>query len=126
MQSSDLTLRNPFELKTVIGFGAALAVIMVLAAYAGEKLGSAGVLTLAALSGLVDVDAITLSLARMSSEDLAFTVAAIGVVIAGAVNSLVKGAMAGVIGGRAMGLRVALPLAAAAAAGLVAAWLWID
>jgi hypothetical protein len=41
------------------------------------------------------------------------------------VNSLVKGAMAAVIGGRGMGLRVALPLAVAAGAGLVAAWLWI-
>jgi len=33
--------------------------------------------------------------------------------------------MAGVIGGRAIGLRVALPLAAAAGAGLASAWLWI-
>jgi hypothetical protein len=33
--------------------------------------------------------------------------------------------MAGVIGGRAIGLRVAVPLAAAAGTGLAAAWLWI-
>jgi uncharacterized membrane protein (DUF4010 family) len=51
---------------------------------------------------------------------------AIGLLIAGAVNSLVKGAMAGVIGGRTLGLRVGLPLLGGACAGLAAAWLWID
>ncbi|MCG6954067.1 MAG: hypothetical protein LJE90_16980, partial [Betaproteobacteria bacterium] len=58
-------------------------------------------------------------------EDLGLPTAALGVVIAGSVNSLVKGAMAGMIGGRVMGLRVASPLAAVAGAGLLAAWLWI-
>jgi uncharacterized membrane protein (DUF4010 family) len=118
-------LRNPLELRTALGFGLLLAVVMLLGKALQELSGEAGVLVLAAASGVADVDAITLSLARMSGEDLALAVAAIGVVIAGAVNSLVKGAMAGVIGGRAVGLRVALPLAAAAGAGLLSAWLWI-
>lgn len=118
-------LRNPLELRTALGFGLLLAVVMLLGKALQELSGEAGVLVLAAASGVADVDAITLSLARMSGEDLALAVAAIGVVIAGAINSLVKGAMAGVIGGRAIGLRVALPLAAAAGAGLLSAWLWI-
>jgi len=118
-------LKNPLELKTALGFGALLALIMVLGKALQNFSGDAGVLVLAAASGIADVDAITLSLARMSGEGLGLATAAIGVVIAGSVNSLVKGAMAGVIGGRGMGLRVALPLAAAAGAGLVAAWLWI-
>jgi uncharacterized membrane protein (DUF4010 family) len=118
-------LKNPLELKTALGFGALLALVMLLGKALQNLSGDAGVLLLAAASGVADVDAITLSLARMSGEDLALTTAVLGVVIAGAVNSLVKGAMAGVIGGRAMGTRVALPLAAAAAAGLLSAWLWI-
>jgi len=117
-------LRNPLELKTALGFGALLALVMFLGKALRNFSGDAGVLVLAAASGIADVDAITLSLARMSGEDLGLTIAAVGVVIAGAVNSLVKGAMAAVIGGRRMGLRVALPLAAAAGAGLAAAWLW--
>ncbi len=118
-------LKNPLELRAALVFGALLAAVMLLGNALQEVAGEAGVLVLAAASGIADVDAITLSLARMSGEDLALGAAALGVVIAGAVNSLVKGAMAGVIGGRAIGLRVALPLAAAAGAGLVAAWLWI-
>jgi uncharacterized membrane protein (DUF4010 family) len=118
-------LKNPLELKTALAFGALLALIMLLGKALQNFSGDAGVLALAAASGIADVDAITLSLARMSGEDLGLPTAALGVVIAGSVNSLVKGAMAGMIGGRVMGLRVASPLAAAAGAGLLAAWLWI-
>jgi len=118
-------LKNPLELRAALGFGLLLAAVMLLGRALQELSGEAGLLVLAAASGVGDVDAITLSLARMSRADLGLGVAASGVVIAGAVNSLVKAAMAGVIGGRVIGLRVALPLAAAAGAGLVAAWLWI-
>jgi uncharacterized membrane protein (DUF4010 family) len=46
-----------------------------------------------------------------------------GIVIAGAVNSLVKAGMATVIGGRQVGLRVGVPLVASAIAGLSLSWL---
>jgi uncharacterized membrane protein (DUF4010 family) len=118
-------LKNPLELKTALAFGALLALVMLLGEALRSLAGDSGVLALAAASGVADVDAITLSLARMSGEDLGLATAAVGVVVAGAVNSLVKGAMAGVIGGRALGLRVGLPLLAGACAGLAAAWLWI-
>jgi uncharacterized membrane protein (DUF4010 family) len=118
-------LRNPLELKTALGFGALLAAVMLLGKALQHVAGDAGLLALAAASGVGDVDAITLSLARMSQEDLPLAVAAGGAVVAGAVNSLVKGAMAGAIGGRAIGLRVGPPLLGAASAGLAAAWLWI-
>jgi uncharacterized membrane protein (DUF4010 family) len=57
-------------------------------------LGEAGVLMLAVASGVAEVDAITLSLARMSRGDLAPGVAVTGLVTAAAANSLLKGAMA--------------------------------
>ena len=71
------------------------------------------------------MDAITLSLARMSQDELAVRVAVTGIVIAGAVNSLVKGGMATVIGGRQVGLWVGVPLLASALAGLTTTWLLI-
>jgi uncharacterized membrane protein (DUF4010 family) len=109
-------LSNPLEIRTALSFGALLALVM---------LGEAGVLMLAAASGVADVDAITLSLARMSQDDLALRVATLGIVIAAAVNSLVKGGMATAIGGRDIGLRVGVPLLACAAAGLLVAWLLV-
>lgn len=44
------------------------------------------------------------------------------VVVAAAVNNLVKSAMAAGIGGRRLGLRVGIPLLVASAGGLLSAW----
>ena len=88
-------------------------------------LGDAGVLMLATASGVADVDAITLSLARMSQDELSARVAVMGIVVAAAVNSLVKGSMATVIGGRDVGWRVHIPLLVCAVTGLLVAWLLI-
>jgi uncharacterized membrane protein (DUF4010 family) len=117
-------LSNPLELGTAVGFGALLALVMLAGTALQAWFGEAGVLALAAASGIADVDAITLSLARMSQDGLALRVAAMGIVTAAAVNNLVKGAIAAFIGGNALGRRVGLPLLASAAGGLAAAWLW--
>ena len=119
------TLRNPLELKSALTFGALLGLVMLLGKALETWFGDAGVLGLAAASGLADVDAITLSLARMTEGGLALPVAAMGVVIAAAVNSLAKGVMAAAVGGREIGIRVGLPLLASAAGGLAVAWLWL-
>ncbi len=116
-------LTNPLELPSAIGFGAFLALVMVLAKAVEVWLGGAGVLALAAASGIADVDAITLSLAGMSGAGLEVRVAVTGVVIAAASNCLVKGGMAAAIGGKRLGLAVAVPLVAAAVVGSLAVWL---
>ena len=118
-------LSNPLEIKTAVSFGVLLALVMLLGRALQAWLGETGVLLLATASGLADVDAITLSLARMSQDELAIRIAATGIVIAGAVNSLVKAGMATVIGGRQIGLRVGVPLVASAIAGLSASWLML-
>ncbi len=115
-------LENPLELKAALGFGALLAAIMLLGAALKAWLGEAGVLMLAGVSGVAEVDAITLSLARMSRGDLAPGVAVTGLVIAAAVNTLLKGAMAAGIGGRRLGVRAGAPLFAASAGGLLSIW----
>lgn len=114
-------LRNPVELKSALLFGALLGLIMLLGEALSAWAGDAGLWVLAAASGLADVDAITLSLARMSTEDTSTAVAAVGIVIAASANSLVKGGMALAIGGRRLGLRVLLPLAAGSVLALAGA-----
>ncbi|MGR9099717.1 MAG: MgtC/SapB family protein, partial [Gammaproteobacteria bacterium] len=118
-------IKNPLELTTALVFGALLGLIMLLGKALQNWLGEAGVLALAATSGLADADAITLSLARMSLDDLSSRTAVTGIVIAAAVNSMTKGSMAAIIGEGAMGLRVGLPLFFSAACGLAAAWFWV-
>lgn len=53
------SLKNPLELKTALVFGLLLALVMLLSKALQQWFGDAGVLTLAAASGISDVDAIT-------------------------------------------------------------------
>ncbi len=115
-------LRNPLELKTALGFGLLLALVMLLGKALQNWFGEAGVLALAAASGVADVDAITLSLARMSQDELTSRIAVTGIVIAAAVNSLFKSGMAAFVGGRKVGLRVGIPLVGSAMGGLLSVW----
>jgi uncharacterized membrane protein (DUF4010 family) len=66
-----LDLKNPFDLGVVLQFGALLAVIMLLAKWLSAWAGANGVYALAFVSGLVDVDAISLSMARLAPGGLA-------------------------------------------------------
>ncbi|MBO0613005.1 MgtC/SapB family protein [Thiothrix fructosivorans] len=117
-------LQNPLELRTAILFGGLLAVIMLLGKAFQDWVGAAGVLLLAAASGVADVDAITLSLARMSlnGNGLALPTAVFGIVLATAVNSLVKAGIVLSIGGWEIGWRVGMPLLLAAVMGISVAW----
>lgn len=116
-------LANPLELRAALGFGALLALILVLAKGMEQWLGEAGVLALAAVSGIADVDAITLSLGGMSRTGLDPRIAVTGIIIAAATNCLLKAGMAVAVGGARLALPVALPLAAAAVLGPLAVWL---
>ncbi|KAL8181337.1 UNVERIFIED_CONTAM: hypothetical protein K2H54_000089 [Gekko kuhli] len=100
---------NPLDLATAIKFGLLLALIGFMATLLQSKVGNSGVYLLSLVSGITDVDAITLSLSQLSHKELALEVAARGILLAGLVNSLVKGLLALGIGGRRLGLRVLLP-----------------
>mgnify|MGYP001196161539 FL=1 len=104
-------------------FGALLAGILLLAELLTQWLGDKGVLILSVVSGLVDVDAITLAIARLSLGSLDQDTAVIAILLAALSNSLIKAAMALVFGTRGLGLRVAIPMTIAVGAGVLAAWL---
>jgi uncharacterized membrane protein (DUF4010 family) len=118
-------LKNPLELITALSFGLLLVLVMLLGKLLQNWFGDAGVLVLAAASGVADVDPVTLSLARMSQDDLGLPIAVTGIVIAAIVNNLVKGSMAVFVGGREIGLQVGLPLLGAAVGGILSVWLWV-
>lgn len=97
-----MLLKNPLQLKSALLFGALLAVIMLLAEAFRAWLGDRGIYLLAVVSGLADVDAISLSLAHMARTDLAVEVAARAILVAALVNTLVKGLLVFFIAGGAM------------------------
>jgi uncharacterized membrane protein (DUF4010 family) len=120
-----LELRNPLSLRFAIEFGALLALIMLMARGFAIWLGGRGLLVVGAISGLADVDAITVSTASMYHAGHAALPAAGGaILIAAAVNTVVKAVLAGAVGGLRMGLYVSGSLVAALAAGAAAWWLF--
>lgn len=116
---------NPAELRTALLFAAIYAVVTLATAAANDQFGRSGAFAVAAISGMTDMDAITLSSARqVSNGTMALDVATHSILIALASNLVFKTALAAVIGGRVLGARVALILGSQAAAAIVLIFAW--
>lgn len=114
-----LPLQNPFDMKTALQFGALLAVVTLLVAAFREWFGTVGIYLVAALSGVSGVDAITLSLARLVSEEIPGTVVAEALVLAATVNTISKTVLAAAIARGTMATRLAEGCVLIAIAGFV-------
>lgn len=111
-----------FDFGVPVRFGLLLAGILLLAAAARTYLGDQGLYLVAALAGLSDVDAMTLTAANNIKSGLPPGIAMGAVLTAAIVNTVVKAAIAGALGGRTMAWPMALAAAAMfAAAGLTLA-----
>jgi uncharacterized membrane protein (DUF4010 family) len=105
IEPAQVYLQNPVELRVALAFGVMLAVVMFLAKGAQDLLGEQGVYVLAALSGITDVDAATISMAQLAPTQLDLSVASMAIAIAAMVNTATKGILAAVIGRGAVALR---------------------
>ncbi|MEY4844665.1 MAG: hypothetical protein RL312_946, partial [Pseudomonadota bacterium] len=85
---------NPFELAAVLKIALLLAAVALASRLAAEKLGSAAVLAVAALTGLADVDAVALSVPLLAPTTLSLQTAAQAVLAAVGVNICAKAAYA--------------------------------
>lgn len=101
------TVRNPFRLAPAITFGVLYAVILVFSNWTQSYFGDAGVYLSSLVAGFADVDAITLSMARLNeSGDLTDATATRAIVVAAAANTVLKGGIVALTGTR--GLRRAM------------------
>lgn len=117
-----LELSNPFSLVPALKWGVLLAAVLVASAVARAAFGSSGFVATAAISGFVDVDAINLAATRLaSSGGLDRDVAALAVTVAVASNTIVKGAIAWLSGGRRFGADIAKVFGVAMVGGIVVA-----
>ncbi len=90
---------NPLRLPTAITFALAFVVVLIVVQWANEAFGEAGVYVASALSGVTDVDAITLSVSELASNSqLQPQVAGFAVVLAALVNTVAKAVMAWSLG----------------------------
>ena len=116
---------DPADLKTALAFGVVYAAVIFAVAAAKHWLGPGALYAVATLSGLTDMDAITLSTARL--DDRGALDAATGwrlILVASLANLALKGVAAAALGGRALAGRLAAPFGLALASGVAILLLW--
>jgi uncharacterized membrane protein (DUF4010 family) len=116
---------NPAELKSALVFGALYALVLLAVAFARDRFGTAGLFTVAAISGLTDVDAITLSTSRLVESAQVDTATGWRAILIASMSNLVfKAGIVAVLGHRRLFGRIALLFGATLAAGGAILWLW--
>ncbi|WP_138430228.1 MgtC/SapB family protein [Fodinibius saliphilus] len=85
-----LDIKNPLQFLTALQFGILLGLILLLATAMEQWYGDRGIYLLSLFSGLMDVDAITLTLSRMAKNGTESSVALLGIIIAVITNTMVK------------------------------------
>jgi len=113
---------NPTELRASLTFGALYGGVMLLSSWFAHAFGSTGLYGLALVSGLSDVDAITLSSLRLVFLDkLGQSQAVTAIVIALCANMGLKLLVCGMVGGAALARQVAVSLSLVTC-GIVLGW----
>lgn len=120
-----LDLNNPAEIKTALTFGVAYGVVLVVSAALADYAGTKGLYAVALVSGLTDVDAITLSSMRLfGQQKLSAGEATTAILIATLANLVFKLGIVATVGGLPLTRKVAAGFAAIAA-GLSVGWFFL-
>jgi uncharacterized membrane protein (DUF4010 family) len=118
----ELAMGNPTELRPALGFGLMYAVVLLAAAWLSDWLGARGLYAVALISGLTDVDAITLSSLRLHNlGKLPVAILVNVITLAVLANLLFKSALTLAIGGWQMA-RHAIAGMGAVGLGLAVTW----
>ena len=101
-----IEIDSPFSLKPALQFGAFFALILFLTKYAEATMGDQGLYLTSLVSGVMDVDAITVSVASMAKNGLSNSSAVVAITIAALTNTFVKGGMFLLLGNRKVAVRI--------------------
>jgi uncharacterized membrane protein (DUF4010 family) len=115
---------NPFAFWSVIVFAIFLGLVVVAARIIGERVGATGVILGAAIAGFADVDAITVSVAKLTT--ISARNAALAILAAVATNMVSKLIVGVLIGSRRFALYVAVFTLACFAAAGSAFWIMLS
>lgn len=117
--------KNPAQFKSALVFGLLYGLILLAVAFTKQKFGNEALYAVAVISGLTDVDAITLSLSQLMKDDgLDTSTGWRLILLASLSNLLFKGIMAGVLGTRKLMKWISISFGISIVAGLLLMWLW--
>ncbi|MFQ6107577.1 MAG: MgtC/SapB family protein [Thermoplasmata archaeon] len=117
-ETGEVELKNPFSVMQALKFGLFFAIIFLAAKAAQVYFGDTGIYVASTLSGLTDVDAITLSMARLGGSSVSNLTASIAIVLAAISNTIVKGGLVAAFGSRQLSRYVILILSVVVAIGI--------
>lgn len=101
------TVPSPFRLGPALKFGLLFAAVLFVTEAAGDWFGSQGVYVTSVISGLMDVDAITISLSQLADKGvITGNTAAMGITLAAITNTMAKASIFLLFGGRKVAFRV--------------------
>lgn len=116
---------DPSDLKAAVVFGVLYAAVLFGVAAAREHFGDRGLYLVAALSGLTDMDAITLSTAQMMEAGRIDVDTGWRMMLTGGLSNIVfKGCVAAALGSRRLLRRIAVLFGISLAGGAALLWLW--
>ncbi|MGH8196755.1 MAG: MgtC/SapB family protein [Steroidobacteraceae bacterium] len=116
---------NPADLRVALMFAGMYAVVSFAVAATKTEFGVQALYAVAVLSGLTDMDAITLSTSQLVNQGRLDTSTAWRVILVASLSNLVfKGIMVAVLGGRVLLRYVVMAFGAAMAVGGAVLWLW--
>lgn len=122
-QAPDVRVKNPFRLTASIRFALFFALMMLLVELVRRSLPASGIYAVAALAGLTDVDAITLSMAEQARSGGALALSAGAIATATLSNTLVKCGITATLGSPALRARIGLATALVLVSAMLAFWL---
>ncbi len=117
----ELKLTSPLSIYPALKFVVFFIFILLVSYFGNRYFGDAGIYVASILSGLVDVDAIILSLSTLAKTGISYKVASIAIIVASVTNTFVKAGISFLFGSRKFGMQVFKVLIPVAVVGLLVA-----
>jgi len=117
------SLGNPFSLGSILQLTAVIAVAMILVRFAAARSGGQGIIATSGLMGLVDIDAVMLSVAKIDPRAVPMRELEWSILAAVGANLVAKSLYSAILGSRRFAFIIAVASGLALAAGLSVAFL---
>jgi len=119
-KEKDVKISSPFTIKPALKFAVFFIIVLFIAKIGFQYLGSKGMYLTALLSGLADVDALTVSVAELTrTGGITASVGVFSVVIAVIVNTIVKAGIANIFGSSEFKKKINIIFAAIIVVGVI-------
>ncbi len=103
---SSLRMESPFQLKPAIHFAVLFAIVLFVTKLAVNMFGDSALYLASFAGGMVDMDSIAISMARLAKTDISLVVATIAITIAVITNLLAKAGIFFLFGNKKLGVNI--------------------